>query len=85
MFGGDRTPLSGSNSKQTSSDVIHPDLYIEVKHRKKIPFFKTWLDTVDKAEKEHKTPIVVIHEKSSHINLAIVDAEWLASILKVYE
>jgi len=31
-FGTARTPLSGSNSRHTSSDTLHSKLYIEIKH-----------------------------------------------------
>ena len=35
FFQGQRTPLSGGNSKVTRSDVIHDDLFIECKLKKK--------------------------------------------------
>ena len=35
FFQGQRTPLSGGNSKITRSDVIHDELFIECKLKKK--------------------------------------------------
>ena len=82
LFKGTRNSLSGRNSKAgTSGDVIHDKLYIEIKHRSKIPFYSTWEDTREKAKLEKKIPVVVIHKKGSREYLAIVDARWLASIL----
>ena len=82
MFGGTRNSLSGGNSKAgTTGDVVHKKLYIEVKHRNKIPFYKIWEDTKEKAKLEKKVPIVVIHKKNSREYLAIVDAKWLAKVV----
>ncbi|MGC8558980.1 MAG: hypothetical protein ACP5NC_08360 [Nitrososphaeria archaeon] len=81
MFKGSRNPLSGSNSGRTQADVIHNKLYIEVKHRAKIPFYKVWQDTVSKAGKEGKVPVVIFHEKGSDKYIAMVDAEYLADLV----
>ena len=81
MFGGTRNPLSGRNSRHTSADIIHPSLYIEVKHRSRIPFYKVWKDVYAKAKSEGKIPVLVIHEKGSETYLAVVDAKFLAEVL----
>ena len=65
FFGSERTPLSGFNSKHTGADVIHEDLFIEVKMRKKIPFLTTFKQTLKLAKKEDKIPLVVFVEKGS--------------------
>ena len=69
-FGTRRTPLSGINSGHTSSDTLHPKLYIEIKHGAGCP--TTWkaikklmLETERKTEKENKCAIVVLHRKGS--------------------
>jgi hypothetical protein len=81
MFHGKRNPLSGSNSGHTQADVIHNRLYIEVKHRAKIPFFRVFQETTTKAKQEGKIPIVVFHQKSSDKYIAMIDAEILADLL----
>ena len=35
FFNGTRTPLSGGNSKVTRADVIHDELFVECKLKKK--------------------------------------------------
>lgn len=75
MLNTTRTPLSGSNGKQTSSDTLSETYYVEVKYRKKIPFFTTFKDTVEKAKKENKKPIVVFHEANSKKNIVMLDIE----------
>lgn len=64
FFGSERNPLSGSNSKHTASDSLHTALYIEQKYRQKSAVWTLWDDTKWKADRENKTPILVLHEKS---------------------
>ena len=85
MFGGQRNPLSGGNSRHTQGDVIHPMFFIEVKHRAKIPFLKIWLDTKQKAKKEGKIPVLIVHQKGSQNYVAVVDAEYLARLIEAWE
>jgi len=71
-FGTERTPLSGGASRHTLSDTLHPDYYIEIKHRAKIPFLKTFKEAVVNAEKENKLPMVVFKEKGSHMEILMI-------------
>ena len=63
FFHGERTPLSGGNSKITRSDVIHDELFIECKLKKKHAVISLWDATKKLAEKEGKTPVVALCEK----------------------
>lgn len=63
-FGTTRTPLSGINSRHTGSDTLSEFLFIEVKHRKRIPADKLWGETVEKAKKENKIPLLVFIKKN---------------------
>ena len=59
LLGGTRTGCNGESRR----DVEHPVWSIEVKHRKSLP---SWLhDAMAQAEieAEHRTPMVVLHEK----------------------
>jgi hypothetical protein len=59
-LGGARTGCNGESRR----DVEHPDLSIEVKHRKKLP---EWMhDAMAQAvlEAEHRIPIVMKYEDS---------------------
>ena len=80
MFGAQRNPLSGRNSRHTQADIIHDHLYIEVKHRARIPFYRVWLETVEKAKQEGKVPVLILHPKGSDKYIAMVDAEYLARL-----
>lgn len=63
-FDGERTPLSGGNGKVTRADVIHDDLFIEVKLRKKHSVVTLWDETKVLADKEGKTPVICLAEKN---------------------
>jgi len=60
LTGGRRTPLSGSNSAITASDVIHPKLYVEVKTRKSSAVITLFKDVEQKARRENKVPLLSI-------------------------
>ena len=62
-FNGKRTSLSGINSKITIADVIHDELYIECKLKKKHTVVTLWDETKKLADKEGKIPIVALCEK----------------------
>lgn len=63
-FGTKRTPLSGSNSgHNTSSDSLHPTIYMESKYRKRHSVLTLYRETEEKANKENKIPVVALSEK----------------------
>jgi hypothetical protein len=65
LFKTRRTPLSGKSSQHgTSADTLHPHLYIEVKYRKVHAAVDLFRDTYNKAQKEGKTPIVILAQKN---------------------
>ena len=61
-FKTERTSLSGSGSKQTSSDTLHPKLYIETKDRKRHTLWTLFDDTKKKAKVEGKLPVICLTE-----------------------
>lgn len=69
-LGTERTPLSGRSSRHgTSSDSLHRVLYIEVKHgknaeallRSRRRLLRLFEETEEKALREDKVPVVVLH------------------------
>ncbi len=65
LFHTRRTPLSGRSSQHgTSSDSLHPELYLEVKHRQKHSAVELFRDTKAKATKEGKRPVVILAQKN---------------------
>ena len=63
FFGGQRTPLSGGNSKHTRGDVIHDSVYVECKMRQRLATWAVWEDAAEKAALEGKTPVVCLKQK----------------------
>ena len=80
-FNTQRTPLSGSMSKHTSSDTLSKQFYIECKFRKKISLNSLFKEISDKAKKEKKIPILVLHEKYKRQDLAVMRLDDLVSLL----
>lgn len=70
-FGGERNPLSGRSGKHTAADVIHPSLFIEVKHPKRIPAHTLWEKTKELAKAEGKVPVIVLKEKGKREEIVI--------------
>jgi hypothetical protein len=76
LFGARRTPLSGSNSGHaTSSDSLHPGIYLEVKLRKKVGVIGLYRDTETKAAKEFKLPVVALCEGGDSRVYAVIPLE----------
>ena len=65
FFNSERNPLSGINSRHTSSDSLHPSVYIESKHLKVLPKEKLWYKTEKFAKKENKIPLMIFR-KTGH-------------------
>jgi len=78
-LGGQRTPLSGSLSRHTSGDVIHPIFYIECKYRADIRGFnalRVFKEEVEpKAKAEGKIPLLVVKEKGKKGELVVLRFE----------
>jgi len=64
FFKGERTPLSGGNSKVTRADVIHDKLFVECKLKKKHTVVTLWDNTAKLAKIEGKIPVVALCEKN---------------------
>lgn len=82
MFGAKRTPLSGSRSLHTGSDIIHPRLYIEAKYRKRISILDMFPEVAEKAKKENKIPVMVIKSKKLKDDYFMVRARDLVKVAK---
>ncbi len=87
-FGGQRTPLSGSNSQHgTSADCIrtrYPEFYIEVKLRAKFLHHSIFKAVAKEAEKEGKTPILITHVKNEDSELVVLRIEDFLEIAHRY-
>ena len=81
LWGSERTPLSGGNSKITRSDSLHPLLFLETKHRKQFGVGNLFRDTEVKAKKEGKIPIVCLQEKNQQGFLVVMKSTDIDRIL----
>ena len=79
-FGGDRTPLSGNNSKHTGADVIHERLFVEHKHRKRHSILTLFEKVKRLALKENKLPVVSISESGRHGFWILVHSQDLLAV-----
>jgi len=60
-FGTERsTQYVQAKGNPTSSDTMHPRLYIECKRTKRINFWSLWYGTAHKARNEKKIPLLVL-------------------------
>jgi len=82
FFGGERNIGSGSLNRpdRSSSDSTHPTLYIECKSRKSFSLLTLWRDTLIKANKEKKIPLVAIHELGKQGDFLLLKKEDLQAI-----
>jgi len=79
--GGSRNPLSGRAGGHTRGDVIHPDLYVEVKQRARFSVLSLMRDTEDKARKEGKKPVVVLHERRARTRYYLIPEKMFLELL----
>ncbi len=81
-WGTTRTPLSGINSKHTSSDTLHKDYFIEIKHRKEWAIFNLFKRTRELANKEKKLPFLCLHEKNKAGFLICIHSDDFREIVR---
>jgi len=79
-----RNALSGINSKVTSSDSLHSDLYIECKYRAKSSIHTLYEDTKKKAKAEGKLPVICLKQKNSSGFLIVVHSDDYRKLLEVH-
>ena len=77
-LGTNRTVCSGVRGE---GDVEHDQYYIECKYRKKFACRAWFFKAKAEAEKRGKTPLLIIKERGKHGELAVVDWEWLRSLI----
>ena len=57
-----RNPLSGVNSKHGAGDIIHKDLTVEHKHRKRHSAITLWDKVKMEADAESKIPVLTLSQ-----------------------
>jgi len=81
-FGTSRTPLSGSRSLHTGSDIIHPKLYVECKYRKRISVLDEFPGVAKRAKEENKIPVMAIKSRELKDDFFLIRAKDLEEVAK---
>lgn len=79
-----RTPLSGSGSRITRSDTLHPHLYVECKKHRRLAICTWFKNTAHKAREEGKTPVMALHQFRGAHTLAVIEWDWFVDMYRVY-
>lgn len=80
LLGGERTPLSGSNSRHTKADAIDVWEYVEHKHRKQDPAHEQLSKLTKAARRRDRWPAIVYEL----VNDDGLRARWVALWLERY-
>ncbi len=83
FFDSTRSPLSGGNGKQTRSDSLHPDIFIECKYSAKSALVSLFQETVPKALLEEKIPVLCTKKKGMDGFLITVHSKDFQSLCRV--
>ena len=78
LFGTNRAPLSGGNSRHTRSDSLHDDLFISCKYSQKSALHSLYDEENPKAIKEDKIPVLCTmraRAKQFMVSIASTDLE----------
>ena len=79
-LGGKRIALSGGRGIKAKGDVELPGWLVEVKYRKLFSVFTLFLEVEKKAKKEGKNALLILTEKNTHGQLAIMRIEYFAAL-----
>ena len=79
-----RTPLSGSGSRHTTGDTLHPHLYVECKLRKRLAVRNLFFLTQTTARLEDKIPVLALHQRGMRGTLAVIDWDFFLKLWEAY-
>lgn len=77
---GKRIALSGGRGIETKGDVELPGWHVEVKYRKIITTMSMFLEVEKVAKKEGKNALLILTEKNTHGQLAVMRIENFAAL-----
>ena len=81
----ERSPLSGIYGHITTSDTLHPALYVECRLRKRSALSTWWFLVRQSALKEHKVPVIAIHQLRAKHTLAVIDWRFFLKLWEAYQ
>lgn len=84
-LGVERTPLSGSSSRITASDTLHPRLFVECKYRTDMFIARAFRLTRARAKEERKIPVMALKARGSPGGLAVLDWDYFLELYMLAE
>lgn len=82
-LGGKRIDLSGGGAHHDQGDVELPGWFVEVKYRRLWHAFSLFLEVERKAKKAGKNALLILTEKNTHGQLAVIRIEDYANLPRV--
>ena len=82
-MGGKRIALSGGRGQPEKGDVTYPGWHVEVKYRKQFHTFTLFLEAEREAKKQGKNTLLILTEKNTHGQLAVMRLEYFKELPKV--
>jgi len=79
-LGGKRRVLSGGRGSNVKGDVELPGWLVEVKYRKLFSVFTMFLEVEREAKKEGKNALLILTQKNTHGQLAIMRLEYFKEL-----
>lgn len=79
LFGTERALMKGTDEK---SDIISDLFMVDAKLRKRWNVQRWYRELKDAAAKSDKIPILTVREPGKKLRLAVIDLDYLVSILK---
>ena len=83
-IGSNRTPLSGSSSRHTRSDTLHPTIYLEMKYRKSFAVVSQIRREEEKAKKEGKVAVLGFQQRGLKTRYYLIPESLMALLMAHY-
>lgn len=80
-IGSTRTPLSGSASRHTKSDSLHPVIYLEMKYRKSFAVVSQIRKEQLKAKKERKVAVLGLQQRGLKTRYYLIPEKLMAILM----
>ena len=77
---GKRIALSGGRGSKEKGDVLLPGWHVEVKYRKLFAVFTLFLEAEKRAKKDGKNALLILTEKNTHGQLAVMRIEYFKEL-----
>src|SRR5688500_15985775 len=84
IFGACRRALSGGNSKTGRDDCMHDTLFLEAKHRARLPFGTLYRQVAEMAAKECRIPVLGFQEKGREGLFIVFNSKHFLAVCRAW-